>query len=86
MQFRPGVAVLHKGGHRHAALPLESGQRTNLVLWLFGEDGYVRAAQYPPSQQHGPALRWGSQPQSTPDCGAGVLAGASTGLGAGPFG
>lgn len=73
------MAIIHKGGHRHAALPLESGQRTNLVLWLFGEDGYVRAAPYPPSEQHSPAQRWGS----LPDCGTSIPVGSSR-LGLGP--
>ena len=28
-----GVGCLHLGQHRHSALPLESGQRHNLILW-----------------------------------------------------
>ena len=28
-----GSALLHLGNHRHRALPLESGHRSNLILW-----------------------------------------------------
>jgi hypothetical protein len=34
--FRPGMALLHKGALRHAALPIEHGERQNLIIWLFG--------------------------------------------------
>ncbi|KAM9961216.1 hypothetical protein ACTFIR_004053 [Dictyostelium discoideum] len=30
----PGVALIHIGVHRHGALGLTSGERTNLILWL----------------------------------------------------
>jgi hypothetical protein len=29
----PGVAVLHRGNHRHGAHPILSGARSNLILW-----------------------------------------------------
>ena len=29
----PGVAVLHRGHHRHGAHALTSGERFNLILW-----------------------------------------------------
>jgi hypothetical protein len=38
-RFTPGVAVLHRGAVPHAALPITSGSRSNLVLWLYGKDG-----------------------------------------------
>ena len=41
----PGAAVLHAGQHQHGVSPV-SGPRSNLVFWLFGEDGYVRTAPY----------------------------------------
>lgn len=39
-RFRPGDAVLHAGNQRHFVTTLESGIRTNLVIWmrLEGED------------------------------------------------
>jgi hypothetical protein len=30
----PGVALLHAGAHRHGALPITSGARHNLILWM----------------------------------------------------
>ena len=39
--FQPGEAILHLGGH-HSALPIESGERANLIVWLFGKHGVVR--------------------------------------------
>ena len=30
---------LFSGNHQHAALPLKSGERTNLVIWMYGEGG-----------------------------------------------
>ncbi len=37
--FAPGVAVIHRGGVAHQARPITSGARSNLVLWLYGEQG-----------------------------------------------
>jgi hypothetical protein len=39
--FRPGVAAIHRGGVAHAAHPITAGERTNLVLWLYGDGGQV---------------------------------------------
>lgn len=33
-KFRPGDAVLHVGNQRHFVTDLESGVRTNLVIWM----------------------------------------------------
>mmetsp|Transcript_5623 Transcript_5623/g.8080 ORF Transcript_5623/g.8080 Transcript_5623/m.8080 type:complete len:420 (+) Transcript_5623:49-1308(+) len=47
MEFdTPGMAVLHKGSIRHGANAIVDGSRINLVVWLFGKDGYVRVAPY----------------------------------------
>eukprot|EP01060_Flectonema_neradi_P014683 TRINITY_DN21313_c0_g3_i1.p1 TRINITY_DN21313_c0_g3~~TRINITY_DN21313_c0_g3_i1.p1 ORF type:complete len:307 (+),score=55.00 TRINITY_DN21313_c0_g3_i1:47-967(+) len=54
----PGVALLHRGMLRHSASPLTSGERHNLVIWVFGKDGYVRVAPYPPEQQSTHLSRW----------------------------
>ena len=53
-----GTAVLHRGQHRHEALPIQSGERINLVIWLFGHGGYVRIAEYPKDEQHTPEEIW----------------------------
>jgi len=42
----PGMAVIHRGFQRHQALPILSGQRAQLIIWLFAENGYVRIAPY----------------------------------------
>lgn len=39
LTFEPGTAMLHRGHIPHAAQPITSGERTNLVLWLMGEGG-----------------------------------------------
>ena len=33
----------HKGSLRHAAMPIEAGERQNLIVWLFGDGGEARA-------------------------------------------
>lgn len=37
LRFEPGVAMLHRGSVAHAAQPITGGQRTNMVLWLYGD-------------------------------------------------
>lgn len=39
--FKPGTAMLHRGNIAHSAQPITSGERTNLVLWLYGENGRI---------------------------------------------
>lgn len=39
--FEPGVATLHRGHIPHAAKAITAGERTNLVFWLYGENGFV---------------------------------------------
>lgn len=39
---RPGWAILHLGGHIHAAEPIDSGERINLIMWCQGPGGTVR--------------------------------------------
>ncbi|MEM7093645.1 MAG: 2OG-Fe(II) oxygenase [Actinomycetota bacterium] len=41
LSFEPGSAMLHRGQVPHMAQPITSGERTNLVLWLFGDQGRV---------------------------------------------
>ena len=46
LTFTPGMALLHRGIKKHAAYPIQRGERTNLIIWLFGSDGYVRIKPY----------------------------------------
>jgi predicted 2-oxoglutarate/Fe(II)-dependent dioxygenase YbiX len=39
LAFTSGSAMIHRGNVVHAAQPITSGERTNLVLWLFGDNG-----------------------------------------------
>lgn len=39
VSFQPGTAMIHRGNVPHSALPITSGERTNLVLWLYGDSG-----------------------------------------------
>ncbi|MFY0714431.1 2OG-Fe(II) oxygenase [Seonamhaeicola sp. NFXS20] len=36
-KFEPGKAIIHRGNVPHATHPIESGQRSNLVVWLYGD-------------------------------------------------
>jgi hypothetical protein len=56
--FEPGMALLHLGQTRHASFPLEAGERTNLVAWLFGEYGYVRIVPYEKHERLSQKERW----------------------------
>lgn len=50
LTFTPGSAMLHRGHVPHMAHPIETGERTNLVLWLYGDHGQVPgpgAANFP---------------------------------------
>ncbi|WP_234424301.1 2OG-Fe(II) oxygenase [Aquimarina sp. Aq107] len=35
--FEPGKAIIHRGDVPHATHPITSGQRSNLVVWLYGD-------------------------------------------------
>lgn len=41
LTFKPGMAMIHRGNIAHAAQPITSGERSNLVLWLYGDHGQV---------------------------------------------
>lgn len=36
-KFEPGKAIIHRGNVPHATHPIESGQRSNLVVWFYGD-------------------------------------------------
>ncbi|GGP69171.1 2OG-Fe(II) oxygenase family protein [Shewanella saliphila] len=41
LTFKPGTAMVHRGNVVHAAQPITSGERTNFVLWLYGDRGQI---------------------------------------------
>lgn len=45
-KFTTGTALFHRGLISHAAEPIKKGTRQNLVVWLMGKHGYVRAVPY----------------------------------------
>jgi predicted 2-oxoglutarate/Fe(II)-dependent dioxygenase YbiX len=65
LSFKPGIAMIHRGSVAHAAKPITSGDRTNFVLWLFGDRGRLPAqgAQRPVIDA---TKRW-TTPVTTPD-------------------
>ena len=60
LRFEPGTAMIHRGDVPHTAQPITSGERTNLVLWLFGDRGQVpwSALGAQPASPTTPAERW----------------------------
>jgi len=65
VRFQPGMAVLHRGLTRHAAEPIAHGERTNMVVWLFGQHGYVRFVPYEEHERMSRRERW-SKPKQPP--------------------
>lgn len=63
-RFEPGMAAIHVGTVPHATHPITAGERSNLVLWLYGEHGAMppRGAARTPE---GPRERWASVPEAT---------------------
>ncbi|MEJ6391626.1 2OG-Fe(II) oxygenase [Gymnodinialimonas sp. 2305UL16-5] len=39
LYFKPGTALIHHGSVPHASEPITEGQRSNFVLWLYGQNG-----------------------------------------------
>lgn len=58
VNFAPGVAVMHRGATQHAALPITSGERSNMVLWLYGKDGHTGYYPYGESDRMSREERW----------------------------
>ena len=56
-----GVALLHLGMTRHAALPIQGGSRTNMVVWLYGKHGDVRIAPYDTHERLSRKERWSKE-------------------------
>uniref|UniRef100_A0A7S0FLZ6 Fe2OG dioxygenase domain-containing protein n=1 Tax=Minutocellus polymorphus TaxID=265543 RepID=A0A7S0FLZ6_9STRA len=59
IEFEPDMLLIHRGSVRHAALPISSGTRHNIIIWLFGEDGQVRVAPYDEEDRLAVEQRWG---------------------------
>jgi len=57
VKFEPGVAIIHRGSVAHAAQPITSGVRTNLVLWLYGEQMQI-PRNFNSSIEIDPKKRW----------------------------
>ncbi len=55
--FEPGIALIHRGYVPHAAQPIISGERTNMVLWLYGDNGQI-PMQGINNTQHDAKQRW----------------------------
>ena len=57
LTFAPGTALIHHGSVPHESMPITSGERSNFVLWLYGNHG-----QIPPHGAPHPAIdpreRW----------------------------
>lgn len=63
LSFTPGSALIHRGHVPHMAHPITAGQRSNLVLWLYGEGMQTPRPGAPvASPEVGPRERW-----TTPD-------------------
>ena len=57
--MKPGMALFHRGMTRHASLPLcGEGERINMIVWLYGRNGYVRIAPYEPQERLSREQRW----------------------------
>lgn len=64
LSFKPGVAMLHRGNIPHAAQPITRGERSNLVLWLYGAQGSLPRGYTDASLN--PDERWNT-PKAAPD-------------------
>lgn len=59
VSFELGEAIVHRGAMPHAALPITSGTRSNLVMWLYGPGMmFNRSAAYNAEEQLSRAQRW----------------------------
>lgn len=58
IKMEPGMVVVHRGLHRHQALPIQQGERHQLVVWLMGRDGYVRFVPYEEDERMSIEERW----------------------------
>ena len=66
IRCEPGMAILHRGLHRHEAQPIIAGSRYQLILWLFGDHGYVRFEPYGKHERRDVIERWTRVSQTDP--------------------
>jgi len=57
LTFAPGTALIHHGSVPHESMPITQGERSNFVLWLYGESGAV-SRPHIESQSINAAERW----------------------------
>ena len=57
ISFRPGTALLHRGNVAHEAQPITSGERSNLVLWLYGDRMFI-PNKWTSTKEWSPQERW----------------------------
>jgi len=65
LSFTPGSAMIHRGHAPHMAQPITAGERSNLVLWLYG-DGMQIPRPGAPAPAISPQERW-TQPNAPAD-------------------
>ncbi|GAB5445206.1 2OG-Fe(II) oxygenase family protein [Gymnodinialimonas sp.] len=41
LSFAPGTALIHHGSVPHESMPITEGERSNFVLWLYGQNGQI---------------------------------------------
>ncbi|NGN97302.1 2OG-Fe(II) oxygenase [Grimontia sp. S25] len=64
LSFEAGIAMIHRGSVPHAAQPITSGSRTNIVLWLYGDRRQIPVRGL--TQEIDAKARW-TVPESIPD-------------------
>lgn len=57
LTFGPGTALIHHGSVPHESMPITDGERSNFVLWLYGESGQVARPSGEP-EIIDPTQRW----------------------------
>ena len=71
VNFESGMALIHLGKQMHAACPIMSGERTNLIVWMYRqydkndknnlkEKPPIRREEYPKHLRQNPQQRWGN--------------------------
>ena len=75
VSWKPGMAMVHLGRTQHAALPIQSGTRSNLVIWTMGKGGsrgygdpmMMEDGSYPEEYQLSREVRW-TKPTEPAQC------------------
>lgn len=57
LTFAPGTAPIHHGSVPHESMPITEGERSNFVLWLYGDQGQVPPHGAKPELVD-PHIRW----------------------------